>query len=159
MNCEDSSAGKCDAADNTSIIEMYRLAGNSMKPFLKKSILIIKKVPPKMLHIGDIIVYNDSRGIKIVHRIVKKIKLEDGGFLFQTMGDANNFLDVAVRYEDIVGKVYFTKRINRYRQYVIYKLDTFCKCKLGYLWAKFNYCWGKIYHLLRELKKLFANLN
>jgi len=152
MHCKISFAEKYDRND-LDTIKAYKSAGDSMKPFLQKNILIVKKVPQKMLHVGDIIVFTNARQMKIVHRIVKKIKINDDDFLYQTMGDANNFIDASVRYEDIIGKVFFVEGMNKYGKYVLFKLDTFFKFQLNYLFAKLNYFWTKIYYFL----KLFKN--
>jgi signal peptidase I len=137
-------------------IKMYMPKGRSMYPFLmENNSLIAKKVSQDLLHVGDIIIFNNSN-CYIVHRLIKKFKNGDGKLLFQAKGDANYFLDSPVTYEDIIGKVYLIEKdaSNGARQLI--DLDCGLQKVINYSLAKFGYfkmCCRNLlrfcYHLLR----------
>ena len=76
------------------------ITSSSMWPALKQGdMVMIKKVTPEGLKIGDIIVYKNEQGFTI-HRI---IKLNQNNLV--TKGDANNVEDKPVDYKEVIGRV------------------------------------------------------
>jgi len=79
---------------------------NSMYPtFITGDILIVQKVDPKQLKVGDVIVFNRPYSDKpIVHRIIEIIN-EGGNLKFRVKGDFNPVADYyLVREQDIIAK-------------------------------------------------------
>jgi len=81
--------------------------------FNKGDIMILVGVEPEELKIGDILVFRDGQKDPIIHRIVKKWKV-DGKWYFQTKGDHNlqsitglKLNEVGISEERIVGKAVF----------------------------------------------------
>ena len=73
----------------------YRaISSGSMEPvYYEGDVVLLKKVDPAHLDIGDIIVFEDrDGGIPIVHRIVE-VHEEEGTLYFVTKGDNNAFKD------------------------------------------------------------------
>lgn len=73
----------------------YRaISSGSMEPvYYEGDVVLIKKVDPHQLEVGDIIVFEaEGGGIPIVHRIVEVVK-EEGTLYFATKGDNNAFKD------------------------------------------------------------------
>jgi len=94
--------------------------GHSMEPTLYEGdILIVKKVDPEKIQIGDIIVFNPSTwpphirpNKPVVHRVVDiKYNEENDQYLYLTKGDNNVTNPVPdpawVPYEDVYGVVIF----------------------------------------------------
>lgn len=70
-----------------------RIIGNSMLPTLYPNTLIeVQRKPMEELKIGDIVVFFSQQKYFIIHRLIKKIKKEDG-FVLITKGDNNSFVD------------------------------------------------------------------
>lgn len=86
--------------------------GNSMLPLLREGdIVIITRVKPSEISIGDVIVFKTFTGTLVIHRVIG-ITVEDGRYYYVTKGDNNRFPDFAyfvdgkgVTYERVVGKV------------------------------------------------------
>lgn len=73
----------------------YRaISSESMEPvYYEGDVVLLTKVDPSQLDIGDIIVFEDKDGgIPIVHRIVE-VQKEEGILYFVTKGDNNAFKD------------------------------------------------------------------
>ena len=73
----------------------YRaISSSSMEPvYYEGDVVVIKKIDPSELKVGDIIVFEAvGGGIPIVHRIEEVIE-EDGTLYFVTKGDNNSFRD------------------------------------------------------------------
>lgn len=64
---------------------------------------MIKKFPLENMKIGDIILYREDARM-VCHRLVKKIKNEEGCVFF-TRGDSSFDLSGPIIEEDIIGKV------------------------------------------------------
>lgn len=82
------------------------IASGSMEPQIKKGDIVIidKKNNKKDYKKGQIIAYKKDENI-IVHRIVKKVKLNDS-YIYYTKGDANeNIDDLLIKEKMIIGKV------------------------------------------------------
>lgn len=74
--------------------------------FSKGDILFIIKAKPEKLKVGDVIIFNAEQRNPIIHRIIS-IKLENGGYIFSTMGDNNNgqlSVETAINSNQLVGK-------------------------------------------------------
>jgi len=83
-----------------------RVTGRSMTPFLTgREILTIKKVSSASLKKGDLLFFKNSDGHPVLHRIVRK-KRVDNVFIFQTKGDAVSEFDEPVLAECVLGKAY-----------------------------------------------------
>ncbi len=68
--------------------------GHSMEPlFQSGDLVLVQKVPPDQIHIGDIIVYRGCGGHLIIHRVVDICK--GGSYCFLTWGDNNRIPDTA----------------------------------------------------------------
>ena len=83
------------------------VTSGSMEPNLSiGDLLIIEKVDPASLEVGDIIVFKTRYNtMPIVHRIIE-IKEGPDGLRFRTKGDANPGSDIGYRTEDdIIGRV------------------------------------------------------
>jgi signal peptidase len=80
----------------------------SMNPTIPVgSIVIIKKVNPEDVDVGDIIAFKGSEST-ILHRVIDKV-VEEETFYFRTKGDANDVPDPwIVKPEDIRGALMFT---------------------------------------------------
>ncbi|MBO3801582.1 MAG: signal peptidase I [Thermoproteota archaeon] len=79
---------------------------NSMYPtFITGDIIIVQKVDPSSLKVGDVIVFNRPYSeTPVVHRIIQVIK-EDGTLEFKVKGDFNPIPDFyLVKESDILGK-------------------------------------------------------
>lgn len=86
------------------------------------SVVAIKPVNPDNLEVGDVICYRFSETTSVTHRI---IEVNDEGFI--TKGDANEDPDqLAVRKEDVIGKVVFTLPLIGY-------LSSFTRTAVGYI--------------------------
>ncbi len=73
-----------------------------MVPFLRGGeVLTIRKVPYSFLKRGDLILFRNSHGKAVIHRIIRKKKCGR----VQTKGDAAISLDEPVREDDVLGKV------------------------------------------------------
>ena len=78
------------------------IASGSMTPnILKGDVVVIEKIPNKQdIEIGQVIAYK-REDIIVVHRLVKKIKV-NGEVFYYTKGDANNDVDKYKITEDMV---------------------------------------------------------
>jgi len=89
------------------------VSSGSMRPTLEVGdLIIVKWVPPSQLHAaplnGDIIVYKSDEGDLRVHRLIKMVPSDKGGYLLTTKGDANEGpLPDEINFSDkrYVGKV------------------------------------------------------
>jgi len=74
--------------------------------FNKGDILFIVGVNPRKIKIGDVIIFQGNQQNPIIHRVVD-IRMEDGSYVFSTMGDNNNAqlnVEKNIREEQIVGR-------------------------------------------------------
>jgi len=78
--------------------EYILLFGDSMLPTIQPGSLVIVK-PQEFYQNGEIIAFENSGGIKIVHRI---IEVDDDTFV--TQGDNNAFKDAPITQDVIIGK-------------------------------------------------------
>jgi signal peptidase I len=83
-----------------------------MRPFIRDGdIIITKRVDPKNMSSGDIILYC-LREKFCVHRIIRKRK-ENGKTVFFTKGDRLSHYDAPVDEKQILGKVIAVKKKNK----------------------------------------------
>ena len=82
--------------------------GGSMEPTIHVgSIVIVRKVKPEDVRVGDIIAFKTGES-KTIHRVIDKVA-EGGSFYFRTKGDANEDPDPwIVKPEDVLGKLQLT---------------------------------------------------
>jgi signal peptidase I len=82
-----------------------RVKSDSMSPLIRAGDLIgIISISPKVLVKGDIVVYNaDSR--LAVHRMVGRLRRDDGAVMLLTKGDANGTADPPIAVDDVAGKI------------------------------------------------------
>lgn len=89
-----------------------KVHGGSMGPFIRDGdIIITKRVNPKDMARGDIILYYLREKI-CVHRIIRKSK-ENGKTVFFTKGDRLYHFDAPVDEKQISGKVIAVKKKNK----------------------------------------------
>lgn len=82
-----------------------KVTGRSMAPFLKGGeIVTIKQVPVSALRIGDLIFF-DTQGVLVLHRIVRKKLSDSGVHIFQTRGDGLMAFDEEILGGSVLGKV------------------------------------------------------
>lgn len=89
---------------------LYAVATGSMVPIYKTDdIIIVKDVEPKILKVGDDIVYKGNRGgfegKIVVHRIIKIEKNADNTYRIFTKGVNNEDADPSIDETQVVGKV------------------------------------------------------
>ena len=83
------------------------VGSGSMSPAIHVGdIVIVKKVNPSNIHVGDIVQYYSGKGYTITHRVIE-IRKTPNGLIFVTKGDANNVPDKPFKANRIVGKVVF----------------------------------------------------
>jgi signal peptidase len=82
--------------------------GGSMEPTIHVgSIVIVRRVNPEDMRVGDIIAFKTGES-KTIHRVIDKV-VGNGSFYFRTKGDANEDPDPwVVRPEDILGELQLT---------------------------------------------------
>ena len=124
------------------------VTGTSMYPFLREHLDSVELVALSILsiHIGDIVLILRDNGEYVMHRIVKKSEQS-----FYMAGDAQNWIEGPVRYDQIVAVV---KNIWRNEKQV--------KCS-NVLWRVYSKIWmalmplrGNIFntwHFLSRVKK------
>lgn len=80
---------------------------NFKNGFSKGDILFIIKAKPEKLEIGDVLIFNGGRQNPIIHRI---IKIENGEYIFSTIGDNNNgqlIIEKEISPDQLIGKAAF----------------------------------------------------
>ena len=91
---------------NKGLILRVKVTGKSMTPFLKGGeVLTIKKASPSSLKKGDLIFFRNLDGFLVLHRLIKKMRVQNNMFIFQTKGDSIIYSDEAVHENDVLGKV------------------------------------------------------
>ena len=88
------------------VVTLAVVEGRSMEPTLQTGdLVLVVKVPPEDIHVGDIIVYKKPNGTFIIHRVIK-IKHVDNQPYYVTQGDNNPIPDgPGVPYKDVIGRV------------------------------------------------------
>jgi signal peptidase I len=130
-----------------------RVTGRSMAPFLTGGeILTIKKVRYSSLQIGDLIFFKDVCGFPVLHRIIKKYRL-DGRFTFHTKGDAVVVFDRPVDEEDVLGKACGIEKIASGGKTKYIDMESRFQKRINYLIAFVSFIRAKTYFaVLRRCK-------
>ena len=87
----------------------FRVVSGSMRPELQDDLIVIKRVAPDKIAVGDIISFYspdpELRGAVNTHRVTA-VAEEGGQYVFTTKGDANVIEDkYGVRGDEVLGKV------------------------------------------------------
>jgi len=84
------------------------IMSGSMEPAIPVgSIVIVKKVNPEDVKVGDVIAFQTGES-RTIHRVVEKV-VEDDSFYFRTKGDANEDPDPwIVKPQDVKGALLLT---------------------------------------------------
>ncbi|MEM3346409.1 MAG: signal peptidase I, partial [Desulfurococcaceae archaeon] len=90
-------------------IPLAVVKGESMFPLLREGdLVIIVRVKPEDIGVGDIIVFRTPNGRLVVHRVIDVVEV-DGRKYYVTMGDNNRVRDVyypvGVPYDRVIGKL------------------------------------------------------
>ncbi len=73
---------------------LVTVEGRSMHPlFYSGDIVVVERVKPSDIHVGDIIVYEGCKGHLIIHRVFK-VCLVGGTYCYVTWGDNNPMPDL-----------------------------------------------------------------
>lgn len=96
-------------------VYIFQVVSGSMVPDYKLGdIIVVKKVNPESLEIGDDVTYlgksSNLKGLTITHRIVQK-EDKDGKYHFITKGIANEAQDPEINEDDIYGKVIYNTKV------------------------------------------------
>lgn len=88
------------------IVTLAVVEGKSMEPTLQTGdLVLVVKVSPENIRVGDVIVYKKPDGTFIIHRVIK-IKNVDNQFYYVTQGDNNPIPDgPGIPYGNVIGKV------------------------------------------------------
>lgn len=115
---------------------VYAIVTSSMEPTLKVGdVILVKKVNPNKIKIGDIVTYNgmesDFAGKIITHQVKDISKEKDERknkerLIFYTKGTTNNMVDPAVYEEQLCGKVIYKFKILSFISRII-------RSKFGYI--------------------------
>jgi signal peptidase I len=90
--------------NNSEELLFFETSGFSMWPFLKtKEKVVVKKVSPDNLKIGDIILYRLDNQM-VCHRLVRKVAC-GSGYLLYARGDASTNLAEPITEKALAGKV------------------------------------------------------
>jgi len=129
-------------------IKKFGVASNSMKFLISKGDFVsVKKVPDRrLIKKGDIVVFKESSGHKlIVHRVVDK-KLVNNRYIFFTRGDFNIKRDLEAKTEeDIIGKVFFLKK---------YGVKINLENRFYRIMEKIIFVFSRIFVLLKHIDKI-----
>lgn len=92
-------------------VYIFQVVSESMIPDYKiGDIVVVKKVKPDTLKIGDDVTYlgreSNLSGLTITHRIIS-LRTENGEYYYTTKGTANLFEDPEITSGDIYGKVIY----------------------------------------------------
>jgi signal peptidase len=90
-------------------IPLAVVKGESMFPLLREGdLVIIVRVKPEDIDVGDIIVFRTPNGRLVVHRVIDIVEV-NGRKYYVTMGDNNRVRDVyypvGVPYDRVIGKL------------------------------------------------------
>lgn len=90
---------------------LYSTLGSSMFPFIHgNDYILVKKVPPEAIQLGDAIVFESDTKAKVCHRVVE-IEKRDSVLWFYTAGYKNtSYAACPIRQEKILGKVVVIRR-------------------------------------------------
>lgn len=102
-----------------------KVTGASMRPFMKGGETVrVRRVPSQNLHIGDLVLYEDSSGSLVLHRIIGRRPVTPGTLHFETKGDGLRAPDDPVEDRQIMGKVIAVERVGSDGAIESERLDT-----------------------------------
>ncbi len=79
--------------------------GKSMEPLLQTGdLVLVVKVSPSDIHVGDVVVYKRPGGELVIHRVLKIDKVGNE-YMYFIKGDNNPLPDGDIPYSWILGKV------------------------------------------------------
>lgn len=112
------------------LFNAFIIVSNSMYPTLKinDGIFVHRE---DNLEVGDVITFDsineDTYGMDITHRIVRKETLENGSVVYRTKGDNNELEDTAiVPFDNIFGKVILKiTNLGSFRNFIIKPINMF----------------------------------
>ena len=112
------------------LFNAFIIVSNSMYPTLKinDGIFVHRE---DNLEVGDVITFDsineDTYGMDITHRIVRKETLENGSVVYRTKGDNNELEDTAiVPFDNIFGKVIVKiTNLGSFRNFIIKPINMF----------------------------------
>ena len=112
------------------LFNAFIIVSNSMYPTLKinDGIFVHRE---DNLEVGDVITFDsineDTYGMDITHRIVRKETLENGSIVYRTKGDNNELEDTAiVPFDNIFGKVILKiTNLGSFRNFIIKPINMF----------------------------------
>lgn len=129
-----------------------KVTGRSMSPFLRGGeVLTIRRVPVSSLRRGDLILYKNLHGCPVVHRLVKRKRVDEGKSMFLTKGDALFSLDEPLADSEILGKVC---RIETGLRSV--GMETTRWVVMNYLYAVYALVELRLHRSLRVVKNFFV---
>jgi len=140
---------------NSGLSLRVKVTGRSMSPFLRGGeILTIRKVPLSSLQTGDLIFFKNHLGSRLLHRIIKKKRDNNGMFAFQTKGDALRVCDESVRHDEILGKVFKIEKINSVICSKHINMESTSWQTINYLIATTCLFESRLFSILRAFKNL-----
>jgi signal peptidase I len=84
-----------------------KVSGQSMQPFLYSGDVVrIKRVPAAQLHKGDLILFKNSAGEPVLHRVIHIEKIDRHNSVIRTKGDALFLYDCPIESSGYLGKVF-----------------------------------------------------
>jgi signal peptidase len=136
------------------LFNAFIIVSNSMYPTLKinDGIFVHRE---DNLKVGDIITFDsineDTYGMDITHRIVRKETLENGSIVYRTKGDNNELEDTAiVPFDNIFGKVILKiTNLGSFRNFIIKPSNMFLILLLPLLLIMFS-----IYFVSNKIRKI-----
>ena len=124
-----------------------QLDGVSMQPLVRRNKDIVTIVYPERWVVrGDIVLFIDSRGKYVVHRVFRMNKE-----FVQTFGDNCDHPDEWIPYGNVLGLVVSVERGNK-----IYNLDSKFSRRVGYLWMKSFPLRKPFRSVIRTFKRAYA---
>lgn len=132
-----------------------KVTGSSMTPFLKGGeILTIKKVRYSSLCTGDIIFFRNPYGFPVLHRLVRKKKIQNNILMFQTKGDSMMSFDEPVHYTAVLGKVCTIDKVISHGKIKSIDMESFFLRNLNYLTALCSIFKSKTYFTIRRIYRI-----
>ena len=82
------------------------VTGTSMAPIIDSGdTVIIKKVDPDKVTIGDLLFFRNRVDLPVLHRLIRSKRTAESGRLFSTKGDAVGAFDEPFSEQSLMGKV------------------------------------------------------
>lgn len=82
-----------------------KVAGRSMRPSLMGGeTVVVEPADASLLGRGDMVLFRNTSGLPVLHRLVRKKKTDDGSYVLQTKGDALFSPDEPFCEADLMGR-------------------------------------------------------